>query len=133
MLWFISIGTFFLRKKCSTIQSCIFSEVTSYKIHVCPLEEGGGQKWLRFGARSCWMIPKLTRGLENEFQCLSAHLSCACWKHFFLFFLKHVGQIWGHFSIKITYLVEICSFLILFEAYRSDLGSLFNKINIFTI
>ena len=44
--------------------------------------------------------------------------------------MKHVGQIWGHFSIKVTYLVEICSFLILFEASMSDLWSLFNKNNI---
>ena len=31
MLWFLTTGTFLWRWKCSTIQSCIFPEVTSYK------------------------------------------------------------------------------------------------------
>ena len=33
MLWFNTTGTFLWRWKCSTIQSCIFSELTSFKIH----------------------------------------------------------------------------------------------------
>ena len=67
--------------------------------------EGGGQNWLKFGPRSCWMIPKLTEVWKMNFNAWA--LIC------------HVH-------------VESSFFLILFEACRSDLGSLFNKSNIFS-
>ena len=27
-------------------------------VHACPLKEEGGQIWVKFGPRSCWMAPK---------------------------------------------------------------------------
>ena len=35
-------------------------------VNACPLKGGGGQNWVKFGPRSCWMTPYMNEYLVKN-------------------------------------------------------------------